>query len=490
MKLIIIFLIAFTLLNAQTEVQISNLEISRHQVIGIENINNKLYIVSFGGQGNSILDVYDMDKHTIENDILKDAEGKITFGNSNMFKDKLNNLWIGDINSLIKIEEKRVSDGYKITNIYKDVELPDSSLFEIKSITEDGEGNLYFLKRNSDILVSEVVNGKTYRWFEANLEIVKYDGEKLKTLHTIDNIGPFVEDIYFYKNKLYCSFLILGNKFPKLYTFDLKTKEFETTNFTLPTIEDIPDLEWEKVKMAIIEKSFEINNELYFFVNIDANMSRFHCFAKYDEVNSKFIYYYLPRNIEHDKMIGITSFVEFKDKLICSGYSYNGETRPFFEFKRDKFEPFIFENEINPQIITNSAVHQELKQRNFKFEHGEFMFRDEIHIDNQGNLYAGTDKGLIFIENFYQKTSSVEKQELELKTIPELTNVKNELYIESEFVINSYKVYDINSKMIQTESNLNSNNINLNLEGLTIGIYFIEIETQKGSKLLKFINKN
>lgn len=408
MKMIILFLIAFTILNAQTEVQFSNLEISKHQVLGIENINNQLYIVTYAnGEGIAKLDVYNMETHTIENDILKNSGESITFGNANLFKDSKNNLWIGDINSLLKLDLDR-----NITNIYKDVVLPDSNFFEIMCFTEDKDGNLYFLKRNSYILVSEVENGVTYRWFEANLEIVKYDGVNLETLHTIENIGPIVEDIYFYKNKLYCSFLILGNKYPKLYTFDLITNEFETTNFTLPTIEDIPDLEWEKVKLAIIEKSFEFNNELYFFVHINANMSRFHCFAKYDEVNSKFIYYFLPRNYEKNRIKGITSFVEYSGKLICSGYSYNGEPRTFFEFRNDKFEQLIIKNEINPQIITNSYVRQELQQRNAKFEHGEFAFRDEMCFDSKGNLYAGTDKGLIFIENFYKKYPLLKSKKL------------------------------------------------------------------------------
>jgi hypothetical protein len=48
-------------------------------------------------------------------------------------------------------------------------------------------------------------------------------------------------------------------------------------------------------------------------------------------------------------------------------------------------------------------------------------------------------------------------------------------------------MYDVNSKTLQTKSNLNSNDIYLNLEDLTVGIYFIELETQKGNKLLKFI---
>lgn len=141
MKIFIILLIAFNILNAQTDVQISNIELSRHQVLGLESINNNLYVVSFGGQGSAILDVIDMDKNTIKHDILKSSGENITFGNSNLFKDKTNNLWIGDINRLIKISENG-----EVSNIYKGVDVPDSTYFEIKSITQDNDNNLYFLK--------------------------------------------------------------------------------------------------------------------------------------------------------------------------------------------------------------------------------------------------------------------------------------------------------------------------------------------------------
>ena len=112
-----------------------------------------------------------------------------------------------------------------------------------------------------------------------------------------------------------------------------------------------------------------------------------------------------------------------------------------------------------------------------------------MHINNQGNLYAGTAKGLIYIENFFQNTSSVKQNEIKIMAYPDISNVKGELYLESEFAIKSYKLIDLNSKVILSNSNLNSNTLNLNLENLSTGIYFIVIETQHGSKSLK-INKN
>lgn len=483
MKYFYVLLIsAFTLLNAQTDVQISNLELSKHQVLGVESINNNLFVVSFGGQGSAILDVINMDKNTIIHDILKDSGENITFGNANMFKDSKNNLWIGDINRLIKITENG-----EISNIYKGVQVPDSTYFEIKAITEDQLGNLYFLKRNSKILVSGEQSGSKYSWVEADLELVKFDGLNLNVLKTVDNIGLFEESIYYFNDNLYFSSSLLGVKNDVVHIFNLKNKNFETIKFNTPTISEIQSLEWEEVKEFRINNFFEFNNKLYFSVSINASLSYFKTFVNFD-INSKKMDFISPdRNIEQDMIDGITSYTIFNDRIICSGYTLNGEERTFFELKNDKLEPYLLKNNLNPKIITSSHIYNELNQRKINFENVEFAFKNDMHIDNKGNLYAGTDKGLIFIENFIQLPSSVEKQEINVKTQPDLTNVKNELYIESEFVISSYNIFDINSRILQTESNLNSNNLNLNLEGLTIGIYFIELETQNGSKILKFI---
>lgn len=484
MKIFIVLLIAFNILNAQTEVQFSNLELSRHQVLGLESINNNLYVVSFGGQGSAILDVIDMDKNTIKHDILKNSGESITFGNSNLFKDKTNNLWIGDINRLIKITENG-----EIFNIYKGVDVPDSTYFEIKAITQDNDNNLYFLKMNYKVYMTKKEGNTNYSTVVADVEIVKFDGVNIESLTKIKDVGPIVEDIYYYKNKLYCSMLLLGNKTPKLYTYDLSNQKFELTNFSLPSNIDMPDLAWEKAKMATIESIFEFNNELYFNVLVDASMSWFNCFAKYNEKSDKFEYFTLPRDEKNDEVLGFTSFEILNDRLFCAGFFKTGKRRSFFEYKNDKYTEINFENEIQPYILTASNVKSEIISRNLKFESGEFGFSNDMHINNQGNLYAGTAKGLIYIENFFQNTSSVKQNEIKIMTYPDISNVKGELYLESEFAIKSYKLIDLNSKVILSNSNLNSNTLNLNLENLSTGIYFVVVETQHGSKSLK-INKN
>lgn len=115
-----------------------------------------------------------------------------------------------------------------------------------------------------------------------------------------------------------------------------------------------------------------------------------------------------------------------------------------------------------------------------------FPIINEVFYLNDTLAFAIGKEGTLL--RFKQNYLSVTKnQSIKTKTIPDLSNVKNDLYIESEFSINSYKIFDINSKTVLAQSNLNSKKINLNLEGLTIGIYFIEIKTQYGKKLLKFI---
>ncbi len=485
MKIVLMMIIAFSFINAQTKVQISNLELSKHQVLDILPINNNLYIVSYGGQGTAKLDIYDIENKSIRHDVLKNTDYDITFGNSNLFKDKKHNLWIGDVNKLLKISENE-----EIFNLYKGINLPDSTFFEIKSITEDDLGNLYFLKRNSKNLIIKEENGTTYKVLKSDLEIIMFDGEKLESLQRIEEIGPFVNDIYYFKDKLYLSMLILGDKYPKLYTFDLNTQKFEQTTFSIPTVVDIPELSWEEAKFASIENIFELNNELFFYIKINANLSSFNCFAKFNESLGNFEYFSLPRNEEDVILNGINSYFILDDKIICSEDVSTNTEKSFYEFQKGKFKKLKFESNFQPYIITNSEVRSEIISRDLKFESGEYSFRSNFHIDNIGNLYAGTAKGLIYIESFIQpKTSSVENQNQIVKSIPSLSNVISDLYLETIPLIKSYKLRDINARILLTNANINSNNLKINLENFAAGVYFMELETTK-SRILLNIKKN
>jgi hypothetical protein len=485
MKMIILYLTAFTILNAQTKIHISNLELTYHQVIGLEKINNKLYIASYGGGGGpAAIDVYDTEKHSIVHDIFKDSEVKITFGNTNMFKDTKNNLWIGDINSLYKIDIEG-----RIVNLYENVEVPDSTYFEIRSITEDENGNIFFIKRNTKTHFSGKQNGTNYSWATSTMEIIKYNGNSLEQLQFFESNGPAFEKIYYFNNKLYFSMLNfeMEMKHPGVFTLDLQTNKVKSLNFKLPTVEDINELSWESVRLVQLRSMFQLNNQLYFFVNVEAKSNHFQCFMKYDEVNSKFEYFSMRREERLDGVLGLTSYCVYNNRIFCQRGALIGQKKEFYEFKDDEFVLVEFETELIPEAITHQARHNDInKMEDYKKSAG-FSISGKSFINEKGELFSGTIYGLLILKNFLQDVSSVENNEVNLKTIPELTNVKNELFIESEIVINSYKVFDINSKMIQTQSNLNSNNINLNFEGLTVGIYFIELETQHGSKLLKFI---
>ncbi len=483
MKLLIIFFVAFSFLNAQTKTHISNLELTYHQVIGLEKINNKLFITSYGGGGGlAALDVYDTENNSIEMDILKDTDVKITFGNANMFKDSKDNLWIGDINSLYKMD----LDG-NIINLYKDIELPDSTYFEIRSITEDENGNIYFIKRNTRTHTSGKENGTNYSWATSTMEIIKYDGNSLEQLQFFESNGPKFEKIHYFKNKLYFSMLNfdMEMKYPGLFTLDLQTNKVESLNFTLPTVDDIEELSWESVRLVQFRRIFEFNNQIYIFVNIEASLSHFQCFIKYNEGNSKFEYISFERDESHDVIRNISSFCIQKERIFCQKSTYRDEKKEFYEFKDDEFVLMEFATELIPEVITHPASRSNIKRLDSTI--GGLSMTGDAYINEKGELYSGTEHGLLIIKNFLQDISSVENNEINLKTIPDLTNVKNELYIESEFNINSYRIFDVNSKMLQSQSNLNSNNVNLNLEGLTIGIYFIELETQNGKKLIKFI---
>lgn len=483
MKYLLIFLIAFNIINAQTEITVSDLQLSKHSVLGVEKINNKLFIVSHNGdQGLAVLDVYNVDKNTIEKDILKNSGETISFGNAKLFKDRQNNLWIGDINRLLKLDLNG-----DITNIYKDVDLPDSTFFEIKSITEDDKGNIYFLKVNTKTIYVEKIDGTKYSAVVSDLDLVKFNGVSFEILLNVKGIFD-VRGIKFFENKIYFSHIKLGEKNIGLHYFDLSKNELYTFKNEFPTFKEIPSLDWEKVDRVIFDKFFVFENDLYAYVKIDGSFSNFSTFVKINHSTNEIEYIDTYRKEKGSGVMGITAFYVLNDKIICkTTEAENNLNRVFMEFKDNNLDFIPIPNNLKCYLITNHGVKSEIENNNAKIEDAKYIFNSELYLTKNGSLIGGTRFGLLVIENFQQPSSNVEKQEINIKTIPDLISVKNEFYIESEFIINSYKVFDLNSKILQTASNLNSKNVNLNLDGLTIGIYFIEIETQRGSKLLKFI---
>lgn len=486
MKYFYVLLIsAFTLLNAQTDIELSNLELSNFQVTSMERVENKLYMITYEINSIAKLDVYDVENKTITQGFL-DKEGlKVTFGNGNMFKDIQNNLFIGDVNNLYIIDKY-----YNLTNLYEGHKVEDSSYFEIKSFTEDNEGNIYFLKRNFKMLVKDE-NG-TGSFGISNVEVWKIDiNKKLHFIKRIENVGSIKNDIYYHDNKIF--FSVYATNF-HLYSLNLNSdllEKYDMTKINIPMLENFGDSE---IKTLNIEKILLFEDNLYYFTQmVTKGNTSLSCLIRHDYKENNFKPFMIVNDDINEPFPRILSLNVNNDKILLASLDIYGKTRRRFStFDGSKFEDLSYDATIiKPKLLTSESMKKIISDfpslYNYDDSGSNFYFDNGIQLLQNGTLCGATNQGLIMLENFLQTSSSVEKQEINVKTQPDLTNVKNELFIESEFVINSYNVFDINSKILQTESNLNSNNLNLNLEGLTIGIYFIELETQNGSKILKFI---
>ena len=485
MKTFILLLFAFLNINAKTEIELSNLKLSNFQVISMERIENKLYMITYSEKSLAKLDVYDLENKTITQGFL-DKEGlKVTFGNGNLFKDIQNNLFIGDVNNLYIIDKYN-----NLTNLYEGHKVEDSSYFEIKSFTQDNEGNVYFLKSNYKILVKNENGPGSFG--VSNIEVWKIDiNRKLHFIKRIENAGSIKNDIYYHDNKIF--FSVNATNF-HLYSIDLNSdilEKYDMKKINIPILENFGNSE---IKTINIEKILLFQDNLYYFTQITTkgnyNLS---CLIRHDYNDNNFKPFVIVNDDINEPFPSILSLNINNGKILMASLDIYGKTRRRFStFDGSKFEDISYDATIiKPKLITSESMKNVISDFPSLYNYDDsgyyFHFNNGILLLPNGTLCGATDQGLILLDNFLQTSSSVEKQEINVKTQPDLTNVKNELFIESEFIINSYKVLDINSKTIQSQSNLNTNNINLNLENLTIGIYFIELETNEGNTLLKFI---
>lgn len=485
MKTFILLLFALLNINAKVDIELSNLELSNSQVISMERVENKLYMITYSVNSIAKLDVYDLENKTITQGFL-DKEGlKVTFGYGNMFKDFQNNLFIGDVNNLYIIDKYN-----NLTNLYEDHKVEDSSYFEIKSFTEDNEGNIYFLKRNYKMLVKNE-NGPGSIGV-SNVEVWKIDiNKKLHFIRRIEKVGAVKNDIYYHDNKIY--FSVFDTDF-HLYCLNLSSdllEKYDMRKINIPMLENIGDSE---IKTINVEKILLFQDNLYYFTRIVTKGNyNLDCLIRHDYNDNNFKVFAIVNDDVNEPFPWILSLNVNNDKILLASLDIYGKTRRRFStFDGSKFEDISYDATIiKPILLTSESMKNTVSkfpsQYNYDDSGNNFFFQNGTILLPNGTLYGATDQGLIVLENFLQPSSSVKTNNFITNTIPELTSVQNELYIESEFVITSYNVFDINSKILQTESNLNSNNINLNLESLTIGIYFIELETQKGSKVLRFI---
>ena len=485
MKTFILLLFAFLNINAKSDIELSNLELSNFQVISMERVENKLYMITYSKNSLAKLDVYDLENKTITQGFL-DKEGlKVTLGNGNMFKDIQNNLYIGDVNNLYIIDKYN-----NLTNLYEGHQIEDSSHFEIKSFTEDNEGNIYFLKSNYKMIVSNEDGPGSFG--VSNVEVWKIDiNRKLHFIKLIENAGSVKNDIYYYDNKIF--FSVFADDF-HLYSINLNSdllEKYDMRKINIPMLENIGNSE---IKTINIEKILLFQDNLYYFTRIVTKGNyNLGCLLRHDYNDNNFKVFAIVNDDVNEPFPWILSLNVNNDKILLASLDIYGKTRRRFStFDGSKFEDINYDATIiKPKLLTSEFMKKIISdfpsQYNYDDSGNNFFFHNGIILLPNGTLYGATDQGLIVLENFLQPSSSVKTNDFITYTIPELTSVQKELYIESEFVISSYNVFDINSKILQTESNLNSNNVNLNLESLTIGIYFIELETQKGSKVLRFI---
>ncbi len=484
MKTLILFLFAFLHLNAIAEIEVSNLELSNMQVISMERVENRLFLITNAHNSIAKLDVYDIEKNTLTNGFLYDEGLRVTFGNSNMFKDSENNLLIGDVNRLYIIDKNN-----KLTDVFNGYQVEDSSYFEVKSFTEDEKRNIYFLKRNFKMLVKNENGPGSFG--ESNVEVWKLDiNKKLQFITRIENSGIIKNDIYYHDNKIF--FSVFSGEF-QLFCLNLSTnllEKYDLKKIDIPILENFGKSE---IKIINIEKILLFQDNLFYFTQVTTKGNyTLGCLIRHDFQFNNFEVFTIVNDDINEPFPSTLCVFKDRDRIILACLDIYGKTRRRFStFNGKTFEDIDYDATLNkPKLITSESMKNEISAypSQFNFKSGKrFHLYHGMYLLPNGTLFGATDQGLIILENFLEPIASVKNKEFIINTIPELTNVKNELFIESEYNINSYKVFDINSKMLQTQSNLNSNNINLNLEGLTIGIYFIEIETQKGSKLLKFI---
>lgn len=469
MKIITLLLIVISSLTviAQTKLELSDLEISNFQVESITLIKNKLYIATYQHDGIATVDVLDLETNTLEKDFLSKYGAKVTFGNTNMYKDKNDNLWIGDINSLYKIEPSG-----KFTSFYEGIKLPDSTYFEIKDFTEDNEGNLYFTKANSRILVSGVDDkGIPYRWEEKDVELMEYDGESMNTLHSFDNISVDFSDIEYFEGKIYCSFF--GED--PLRIFDLTSNEVEFMNYDMP----FESLDWEEIKYYHVNNIFELNNKLYFFLDVIATYSHFCAFMVYDPNTKDYEYYSLPRS-EDDVIESITDFAVFKNAIFCEQLVYDGKPHKFQKFENGKFSEVEIEH-LSPILITSKANGKDQSENNYPYEQmGYYQISNGMQITENGDLYGGTVRGLIILKNFLTKTSVENDLSNNGVTYPNPTvgyiTVKFNNKFPSEF---SYEVISVTGEVVMSDDlgylTSNNNSINLDISNVANGSYSIKI---------------
>ena len=477
MRIILILLISSNYLFTQMIVEKSDLELTNLQVNDMIGVNKYLYVLT-QSDNQVALDKLDLASNLITNDFLKEKGIQLS-ALATLFKSNAEFLWVGDYGKLLKINPitNSVEDYFNLDII------EDSTTYRITSITEDEFGNIYCLLNSLKLLKKVESDNSTITHEISKYYLVKLENNSLKKLYQFEKEIPL-----FFKMKYHLGKIIVPTRGfnSSLFIIDLKSNNIEELELKKPKLNELED--WENIEEIKVNEFLTINDEIYFTSEIKAGLGIFRAISKINLESKEILYFTLERDKENGIVPSITSYVQNNEELIVSSNYYGDKSKKFYLFENDKFLPFDIHHLKKVKLITKKNYFQTLSDFNrLDFLSIHLRIDRGIYIAEDGTFYGGNGNGLLTVDNFIQPSTKIEKSEIIFKIIPDLAEVKNEMYIESENYIKSFKILDVNSKVLLSQSNLNSNNVNLNLEGLSIGIYFIELETQDGSKVLKFI---
>lgn len=92
----------------------------------------------------------------------------------------------------------------------------------------------------------------------------------------------------------------------------------------------------------------------------------------------------------------------------------------------------------------------------------------------------------------YNKRGPVSTEDAELLSFSLYPNpVSETLFVtsESQELIHSYRIIDVSGKVIRSQPNISSSELQIPVSGLSSGLYFLELETARETQRLKFIKK-
>jgi hypothetical protein len=475
MKRIIIFLIInISLLLAKTPVNLDENKISHFQVLSMELVDRSLYIATYF-DGNTALDRYDIDDNIVERNVLEKNDANISFGNSNLFCDSKNNLWIGDLNKMFKLEP----DG-NLVKFFENYEAPDSTYFEIKSFSEDSEGNIIIAKSNSKIIKMGESNGTGWSFVDSDLDLLKYENGNLELLHNFPEIEFKDNKILCHENKVYIPSLFEEN----IAVFDLNSNTYE--DLIADSLE-FPRFEWEKVKNINFEDVILFNNDIYLVGHLHGQLGNARSFIKINDDNS-FETFTLTRN-EEDYMRNFQSFDITDSLIICSELTNSYDERSFLIFDGNDFFP-IKANIDSNSLVTSKQFTPFALNNDLSLEDIRFRFSNGLVLDDN-TLYAGTNAGLIKINNFLAKEEDKDSVELNIEKIQSNINYSvksNYLEVNSLNNINSIRIINLKGEIIYENYNLQSKDAKVNLNGIPRSLYLVEINDNSGNYIIKINN--